>query len=305
MVVRGTHTKLDGKRGKVVRLLKHRRRAVVRFDSRSVHPRRRAVRLRNLRRAKLRIRKGDRVVVRGTRTKLDGKKGTVVRVLRKRRRAVVRFDSRSVRPRRRTVRLRYLRRLRGGPGAGPAPGSAPGSSAPGAPGSPSLRRRASSPRRQRLQQRLQQARGAVPDVQRGLPGREARRGRGRRRRQLPRPDDRPRSGEDERPERHLQAADGRGGHGHRQAQRVGLLRDAPADEHRRCDRPPRGPAAQPAGRHERPPGAPRRPQLRDLLGHERERDRRRLRPCQLMRRRLRRLEQLDPQPHGDEPRSAS
>ena len=41
------------------------------------------------------IRKGDRVVVRGTHTKLDGKKGKVVRVLKQRRRAVVRFDSRA------------------------------------------------------------------------------------------------------------------------------------------------------------------------------------------------------------------
>jgi hypothetical protein len=57
------------------------------------------------------IRKGDRVVVRRTHTKLDGKKGKVVRVLKRRRRAVVRFDSRRVHPRRRVVRLRNLRRL--------------------------------------------------------------------------------------------------------------------------------------------------------------------------------------------------
>jgi hypothetical protein len=61
--------------------------------------------------AAAKIRKGDRVVVRGTHTKLDGKKGEVVRLLKKRRRAIVRFDRRSVHPRRRTVRLRNLRRL--------------------------------------------------------------------------------------------------------------------------------------------------------------------------------------------------
>ena len=136
VVVRGTQTKLDGKKGTVVRVLRRRHRAVVRFDSRSVHPRRRTVRLRNLRRARIKLRKGDRVVVRGTRTKLDGKKGTVVRVLRKRRRAVVRFDSRSVRPRRRSVPLRNLRRLPRRRAPAPGPGSGPGSNAPGVPGIP-------------------------------------------------------------------------------------------------------------------------------------------------------------------------
>jgi ribosomal protein L24 len=129
VVVRGTHTKLDGKHGKVVRVLKRRRSAVVRFGSR-----RRTVALRNLRHAKLRIRKGDRVVVRGTRTKLDGKRGTVIRVLSKRRRALVRFDSRRVHPRRRTVPLRNLRRLPRRAAKRPAP--TPGSGAPGAPGIP-------------------------------------------------------------------------------------------------------------------------------------------------------------------------
>jgi ribosomal protein L24 len=131
VVVHGTHTKLDGKQGKVVRVLKRRRSAVVRFGSR-----RRTVAVRNLRRAKLRIRKGDRVVVHGTHTKLDGKKGTVLRLVRKRRRALVRFDSRRIHPRRRTVPLRNLRRLPRRAGKRPAAAPMPGSGAPGAPGSP-------------------------------------------------------------------------------------------------------------------------------------------------------------------------